>query len=82
MASLRVTPDTGTTCDVIRDNIAKQIGATIEPNSDKYKLSDAQKANIKIVGTCKLRLQRPGGQWRTITAMVTENLSDAVLLSW
>ena len=81
VATLWVTPDTGATCDVIKENIAKQIGATIEPNSDKYKLSDVQNANIKIVGTCKLRLQCPGGQWRTITAMVTSKLSDSLLLS-
>merc|ERR1711954_598163 len=82
IATLRVTPDTGATCDVIKEKIAKQIGATIEPNTEKYKLTDAQNVNIKIVGTCKLRLQRPGGEWRTITAMVTESLSDAVLPSW
>ncbi len=81
IATLRVTPDTGATCDVIKEKIAKQIGARIEPNTEKYKLTDAQNVNIKIVGTCKLRLQRPGGEWRTITAMVTESLSDAVLLS-
>ena len=69
--TLRVTPDTGATCDVIRLKIAQQIGAVIEPNTEKYKLTDTQNVNIKIVGTCKLRLQRPGGEWRTITAMVT-----------
>ena len=63
VATLRVTPDTGATVDVIKQDIAKQIGAEIEPNTGGYKLSDAQNANIKIVGTCKLRLQRPGGQW-------------------
>ena len=82
MASLRVTPDTGATVDVIKQDIAKQIGATIEPNSDKYKVSDIQNADIKIVGTSKLRLQRPGVQWRTITDMVTSKLSDSLLLSW
>ena len=82
IATLRVTPDTGATCDVIKEKIAKQIGAVIEPNTERYKLTDAQNVNMKIVGTTKLRLQRPGGQWRTITAMVTEQLSDAVLLSW
>ena len=63
MATLRVTPDTGATVDVIKEDIAKQIGADIEPNTGGYKLSDAQNANLKIVGTCKLRLQCPGGQW-------------------
>merc|ERR1712115_598578 len=29
IATLRVTPDTGATCDVIKENVAKQIGATI-----------------------------------------------------
>merc|ERR1711867_308818 len=82
MASLRVTPDTGATVDVIKQDIAKQIGAQIEPNSGGYKLSDAQNADIKIVGTCKLRLQCPGGLWRTIVAMVTSKLSDSLLLSW
>merc|ERR1712089_58062 len=82
IATLKVTPDTGATCEVIKEKIAKQIGAIIEPNTEKYKLTDAQNVNIKIVGTCKLRLQRPGGEWKTITAMVTESLSDAVLLSW
>ena len=82
MATLRVTPDTGATVDVIKEDIAKQIGADIEPNTGGYKLSDAQNANLKIVGTCKLRLQRPGGAWRTIKAMVTSKLSDSLLLSW
>ena len=54
MASLRVTLDTGATVDVIKHDIAKKIGAQIEPNSSGYKLSDAQNADIKIVGTCKL----------------------------
>ena len=82
MASLRVTPDTGATVDVIKHDIAKKIGAQIEPNSSGYRLSDAQNADIKIVGTCKLRIQRPGGQWKTIVAMVTSKLSDSLLLSW
>ena len=82
MASLRVTPDTGATVDVIKHDIAKKIGAQIEPNSSGYRLSDAQNADIKIVGTCKLRIQRPGGQWRTVVAMVTSKLSDSLLLSW
>ena len=82
MASLRVTPDTGATVDVIKYDIAKIIGAEIEPNSSGYKLSDAQNADIKIVGTCKLRIQRPGGQWKTVVAMVTSKLSDSLLLSW
>merc|ERR1712215_186669 len=81
MATLCVTPDTGATVDVIKEDIAKQIGAEIEPNTGGYKLSDAQNAILKIVGTCKLRLQRPGGQWRTIKAMVTSKLSDSLLLS-
>ena len=82
MASLCVTPDTGATVDVIKHDIAKKIGAQIEPNSSGYRLSDAQNADIKIVGTCKLRIQRPGGQWKTIVAMVTSKLSDSLLLSW
>ena len=82
MATLRVTPDTGATVDVIKEDIAKQIGVDIEPNTGGYKLSDAQNANLKIVGTCKLRLQGPGGQWCTIKAMVTSKLSDSLLLSW
>ena len=36
MASLRVTPDTGATVDVIKHDIAKKIGAQIEPNSSGY----------------------------------------------
>ena len=32
MASLRVTPNTGATVDVIKHDIAKKIGAQIEPN--------------------------------------------------
>ena len=82
MASLRVTPDTGATVDVIKHDIAKKIGAQIEPNSSGYRLSDAQNADIKIVGTCKLRIQCPGGQWKTVVAMVTSKLSDSLLLSW
>ena len=46
MASLRVTPDTGATVDVIKHDIAKKIGAQIEPNSSGYQLSDAQNADI------------------------------------
>ena len=82
MASLRVTPDTGATVDVIKYDIAKKIGAEIEPNSSGYKLTDAQNADIKIVGTCKLRIQRPGGKWRSVVAIVTSKLSYSLLLSW
>merc|ERR1712041_10746 len=82
MSSFMTSTDTGATVDVIKEDIAKQIGADIEPNTGRYKLSDAQNADIKIVGTCKLRLQCPGGQWRTIKAMVTSKLSDSLLLSW
>ena len=82
MASLRVTPDMGATVDVIKHDIAKKIGAQIEPNSSGYQLSDVQNADIKIVGTCKLGIQRPGGQWKTIVAMVTSKLSNSLLLSW
>ena len=82
MASLWVTPDTGATVDVIKYDIAKKIGAEIEPNSSGYKLTDAQNADIKIVGTCKLRIQRTGGQWRSVIAMVTSKLSYSLLLSW
>ena len=82
MASLRVTLDTGATVDVIKHDIAKKIGAQIEPNSSGYKLSDAQNADIKIVETCKLQIQRPGGQWKTVVGMVTSKLSDLLLLSW
>merc|ERR1711867_315533 len=66
IANLRVTPDTGATCDVIRLKIAEHINAVIEPNVHKYKLTDAQNVNIPIIGTTKLRLQRPGGEWQTI----------------
>ena len=52
MATLWVTPDTGATVDVIKYDNAKIIGAKIEPNSSGYKLTDAQNADIKIVGTC------------------------------
>ena len=52
------------------------------PNTSCYKLTDAQNANIKIVGTCKLRIQRPGGKWRSVVAIVTQKLSDSLLLSW
>ena len=52
------------------------------PNTSGYKLTDAQNANIKIVGTCKLRIQRPGGKWRSVVAIVTQKLSDSLLLSW
>ena len=82
MASLCVTPDTGATIDVIREDVAIKVGATIEPNSSGYKLIDAQKSEIHIVGTCRLWIQRPGGCWRTVIAMVTRRLSDALLLSW
>merc|ERR1712240_115983 len=82
VATLRVTPDTGATVDIIRYDIAKVIGAEIKPNSSGYKLSDAQNADIKIVGTCKLRLQIPGGKWRSVVAIVTQKLSDSLLLSW
>ena len=78
MATLRVTPDTGATVDVIKYDIAKIIGAEIEPNSSGYKLTDAQNADIKIVGTCKLRVQRPGGKWRSVVTKI----SDSLLLSW
>ena len=44
--------------DVIKYDIAKKIGAEIEPNSSGYKLTDAENADTKIVGTCKLRIQR------------------------
>ena len=46
IASLRVTPDTGATCDVIRLKIAESINAVIEPNVHKYKLTSAQNKNI------------------------------------
>ena len=82
VATLRVTPDTGATVDIIRYDIAKVIGAEIKPNSSGYKLTDAQNADIKIVGTCKLRIQRPGGKWRSVVAIVTQKLSDSLLLSW
>merc|ERR1712239_66963 len=41
IASLRVTPDTGATCDVIGLKIAEHINAVIEPNVHKYKLTDS-----------------------------------------
>ena len=82
VATLRVTPDTGVTVDIIRNDIARTIGAEILPNTSGYKLTDAQNANIKIVGTTKLRIQRPNGKWRSIIAIVTEKLSDSLLLSW
>ena len=82
MATLRVTPDTGATIDVLREDVAIKVRASIEPNSNGYKLIDAQKKEIQIVGTCRLRIQRPGGCWRTVIAMVTKRLSDALLLSW
>ena len=82
VATLRVTPDTGATVDIIRNDIARTIGAEILPNTSGYKLTDAQNANIKIVGTTKLRIQRPNGKWRSIVAIVTEKLSDSLLLSW
>ena len=82
MATLRVIPDTGATVDVLREDVAIKVGVSIEPNSNGYKLIDAQKKEIQIVGTCRLRIQRPGGCWRTVIAMVTKKLSDALLLSW
>ena len=82
VATLRVTPDTGATVDIIRNDIARTIGAEILPNTSGYKLTDAQNANIKIVDTCKLRIQRPNGKWRSVVAIVTEKLSDSLLLSW
>ena len=80
VATLRVTPDTGATVDIIRYDIAK-VRAEIKPNSSGYKLTDAQNADIKIVGTCKLRIQRPGGKWRSVVAIVTSKLSDSLLFS-
>ena len=62
VATLRVTPDTGATVDIIRNDIARKIGAEISPNSSGYKLTDAQNSNIKIIGTTKLRIQRPNGR--------------------
>ena len=43
LATVRVCPDTGATCDVLREDVAKKIGATVEPNTMGYKLIDAQK---------------------------------------
>ena len=82
VATLRVTPDTGATVDIIRNDVARKIGAVIYPNSSGYKLTDAQNSNIKIIGTTNLRMQRPNGKWRSIMAIVTEKLSDSLLLSW
>ena len=81
MATLRLTPDTRATIDVLSEDVAIKVGASIKPNSNGYKLIYAQKKEIQIVGTCCLRIQRPGGCWRTVIAMVTKRLSNALLLS-
>ena len=51
MTTLRVTLDTGATVDVLREDVAIKVGVSIEPNSNGYKLIDAQKKEIHIVGT-------------------------------
>ena len=60
LATVRVCPDTGATCDVLREDVAKKVGAIIEPNMMGYRLIDAQKQPIHIIGTTQLKIQRWG----------------------
>ena len=64
------------------ENIAIKIEANIEPDLSGYKLNDEQESDIHIVGTCELRVQRPGGCWHTEIAMVKQQLADTLLLNW
>ena len=61
LAKVRVCPDTGATVDILREDVARKVGAEVVANTMGYKLIDAQWSPIKITGTTKFRIQRPGG---------------------
>ena len=83
LATLRALSDIGASVDCIDKNFAKKHNLEIQPDTtNMIELVSAEGKVMRVLGTTKLTLQAPGGNWTTKVALVCPKLSHQFLMSW
>ena len=69
--------------DSIEENFAKKHNLEIQPDTtNMIELVSAEGKVMRVLGTTKLTLQAPRGNWTTTVALVCPKLSHQFLMSW
>ena len=82
VSTIRVTPDTGATADLISKRLTNSLGCKIRSDHSEYKVTGVDKAELSILGTTTVRIRLPTGEWEKIMVVVVPKLSDSFLMSW
>ena len=81
VSTIRVTPDTGATVDLISSKLANSLGCKIKRDLREYKITVVDKKKLSISGTTTVRLRLLTGDWESIMVVVVPKLSDIILMS-
>ena len=82
VSTIRVTPDTGATADLISSRLANSLGCKIRRDQGEYKITGVDKKELAISGTTPMRIRLLTGDWERIMVVVVPKLSDSFLMSW
>ena len=77
VSTIRVTPNTGVTADLISSRLANLLGCKIRKDQGEYKITGVDKKELTISGTTNVRIRLPTGDWEQIAVIVVP-----FLMSW